>query len=82
MSAHWMPIASILIGRNDGHLNESPVAPPTPRKTPKPFLVLNEPSPRKAKLRASPESSSEPILTFAPTDAEGDELLRSRSRRC
>ena len=29
----------------------------------------------KAKLRASPPSSSEPILTFAPTDAEGDELL-------
>ena len=75
MSSHWMPIASIRIGRNDGHVKASPVAEPTPRKTPKPVFALNVPSPRKAKLRASPPSSSEPILTFAPTD-ERDELLR------
>ena len=36
MSAHWMPISSILTGRNDGHLNESPVAEPIDRNTPKP----------------------------------------------
>ncbi|HEY2841573.1 MAG TPA: DoxX family protein, partial [Pirellulales bacterium] len=52
------PIASILIGRNFGHWNASPVAEPTPTKTPKPFLALNCPLPSKAKLRASPVSCS------------------------
>ena len=46
----------------------SPVAEPTPRKTPKPLFALNVPSPRNAKLRASPEISTGPIFTFAPTD--------------
>jgi hypothetical protein len=66
MSSHWMPIASMRIGRNEGHLKLSPVAEPTLRKTPKPGLVLNVPSPRKAKLRASPAISRPPIFTVAP----------------
>jgi len=36
MSFHLMPIESILTGRNDGHLNVSPVAPPTPGAAPPP----------------------------------------------
>jgi hypothetical protein len=68
MSAHSIPIASIRIGRKLGHWKLSPVAEPTLRKTPKPGFVLNVPSPRNAKFRASPLSSTEPIFTFAPTD--------------
>ena len=70
MSRHWMPIELILIGSQVGHLNASPSAPPTLRKTPKPGLALKEPSPRKAKLRASPPITSEPIFTSAPTEAK------------
>ncbi len=66
-SSHWMPIASMRTGRKVGHLNESPVAEPTERKTPNPGSALKEPSPRIAKLRPSPPSTSEPIVTFAPT---------------
>ena len=82
MSAHWMPIASMRTAGTTGHLKPSPVAEPTPRKTPKPGFALNVPSPRNAKLRASPASSSEPILTFAPTGLERDQLLVVAPRRC
>ena len=67
MSRHWMPISLMRIGRKLGHLNASPVAEPTPIATPKPGLVTKVPSPRKAKLRPSPDSTSEPIFTSAPT---------------
>ena len=36
MFGHWIPIDWIWIGRKLGHLNESPVAEPTVRNTPKP----------------------------------------------
>ena len=68
MSRHVMPISLMRIGSQLGHLNESPVAPPTLKKTPKPVLVSNEPSPMKAKLRASPPITRLPIFTSAPTE--------------
>jgi hypothetical protein len=68
MSAQVMPISVILIGSQVGHLKLSPVAAPTLMKTPKPGLVTKVPSPRKAKLRPSPPSTSEPIVTSAPTE--------------
>ena len=54
VAGHLMPIELIWIGSQLGHLKLSPSAPPTLRKTPKPLLGWNEPSPRNAKLRASP----------------------------
>ncbi len=68
MSGQLMPISLILIGSHDGHLKLSPVAAPTLMKTPNPGLVTKVPSPRKAKLRPSPPSTSEPIVTSAPTE--------------
>ena len=65
-SSHWMPMASMRTGRNAGHLNESPVADPTERKMPNPGSALKEPSPVIAKLRPSPATTNEPIVTFAP----------------
>ncbi len=70
MSSHWMPIESIRTGRNAGHLKLSPVAAPTPRKTPKPGRASKVPSPRNAKLRASPLSSRVPIRMTAPTETK------------
>ena len=67
-SSHWMPMASMRTGRNEGHLNESPVADPMPRTTPKPVLALNPPSPVIAKLRPSPVRLSPATVTRAPTD--------------
>ena len=55
------------IGSQVGHPSESPVADPTARNTPKPGLVMNVPSPRKAKFRPSPEILSGPAVTSAPT---------------
>ena len=46
----------------------SPVALPTDRKIPKPPYVLKVPSPRKPKLRASPDSSRPATLTMALTE--------------
>ncbi len=67
-SSHWTPSASIRIGRNEGHLNESPVAEPTDKKTPKPDSALKPPLPVNAKLRPSPAITREPIDTWAPTE--------------
>ena len=66
ISSHWIPISVIRMGRKEGHLKDAPVALPTPMKTPNPRLVTKVPSPRNAKLRASPESSNPPIVTIAP----------------
>ncbi len=68
MSTHWMPSASMRTGRNDGHWNESPVADPTERNTPKPCSASKVPSPRIAKLRPSPPMTSAPMVTFAPIE--------------
>ena len=68
MSAQVMPISVILIGSQLGHLKLAPSAAPTLMNTPKPGLVTKVPSPRKAKLRASPPSTSEPMVTSAPTE--------------
>ncbi len=69
-SVHWMPSWVIRMGSQDGHLNALPSAPPRLRTTPKPCLALNEPSPVKLKLRASPPIISDPIFTSAPTAAK------------
>ena len=68
MSAHSMPMALMWTGSHSGHLKLLPVAELMVRKIPKPGFVLKLPSPRKAKLRASPPSSNEPIFTRAPID--------------
>jgi hypothetical protein len=68
MSRQVMPISVILIGSQAGHLKLAPVAEPTLMKTPKPGFVTKVPSPRNAKLRPSPPSTSEPIVTSAPTE--------------
>ena len=68
MSAHSIPIASIRTPRNDGIPKPSPVAEPTPRKTPKPGLVLNVPSPSEREVARLAAQLEAPILTFAPTD--------------
>jgi len=61
---------SIRTGKNDGHLNASPVAEPTDRKMPNPPSVLKVPSPRNPKFRASPEITSDPIRTVAPIEVK------------
>ena len=38
--------------------------------TPKSVFVLNEPSPRKAKLRISPPKLNEPMLMVTPSEAK------------
>ncbi len=58
----------ILIGSHLGHPRLSPVADPTLKNTPKPFLVTNVPSPRNAKCRASPPMVKDPMVTSAPTE--------------
>ena len=68
MSGHSMPMAVMRTGSQLGHLKLSPLAPPTERNTPKPGRVWNEPSPRKAKFRASPAMTTLPTFTSAPTD--------------
>ena len=68
MSSHWIPISVIRIGMKDGNLKASPVAEPTPRTRPNPGRASKLPSPRIWKFRASPESSTLPILTVAPTE--------------
>ena len=70
MSGHSMPISLILMGSHFGHLKLSPVADPTPMKTPNPGFVKKLPSPLKPKFRASPDSSSDPTFTSAPTAAK------------
>ena len=70
ISAHSRPSALILIGSHDGHLKLPPDAAPTLINTPKPGLVLKLPSPRNAKLRASPPSSKPPMFTRAPSAAK------------
>ena len=79
-SSHWMPMASMRTGRNSGHAKDEPVADPTAMKTPNPVLALNLPSPVTAKLRPSPVRLSGPTVTLAPTDGEGDHLLRRAGR--
>ena len=86
MSRQVMPISVILIGSQAGHLKLAPSAAPMDRNTPKPGLVMKVPSPRKAKLRPSPPSTSEPMVTSAPTERKltisslaAAEVLISRS---
>ena len=65
-----IPISVMRIGSHSGHMKLPPSAEPMLRNTPKPALALNEPLPRKAKLRASPPSFSEPTVISAPTDSK------------
>ena len=76
MSAHWMPIESILIGRNDGHLKLSPVRRADARgRRRSRCLALNVPLPRKAKLRALAGELERADLDLRADRAERDELL-------
>ena len=51
-----------------GHPTLLPEAASTERKTPKPVLVLKEPSPRKAKFRMVPPTCRGPAFSVAPSD--------------
>ena len=59
---------STLMGIQLGQPTLAPVADSTLKKTPKPALVAKEPSPRNAKLRASPPSFSDATFSSAPRD--------------
>ena len=67
---HLIPIESMWIGSQLGHLKASPVRAADARKTPKFVPAWNEPSPLNAKFRASPVIEMPPIVTYAPTEAK------------
>ena len=70
ISAHWTPISVMRIGNQAGHLNDAPVADPTPMNTPNPRLVTNVPSPKNANCRASPINVIDPTVSSAPIAAK------------